>query len=912
MVKKARTYDISNEISDLLNTIESTNDENERIQSIKKLASEKSADAARVLISVYHFTMWRSIKIELIRALGKIPHQRSLEFLILLAEDTSDLPLAKEAILALGHIDRPLAGEYLLSLISIAKHPLKKEVVIALADMFYFPCSKELAELIQDKEFENNASILEHLIIALGRQGHSQYWKIIETFISEKIAQEQPNLFNSAILAAGMIGGRKAIEKLESIDTSYLFFSHQLKIASIKSIHLRLAKTIEDAISDLLNSKNSNEQIKALRLLREFPKESAWEAYVLLAQEIDLNTECLVRIALSFPDRANHDLEFIIKNHQKIDNYNLAALCRCHNRFNKRFIIDLFEKLPSQTSLDLSFLVKDEFIAEYLYHHLLQTNTSETSVIFTCNAMTQQVYMAAFSNQLTQKISEFFLNALHKAKDQKIKGRIIRALGQIKDRQKTVINILSQLIKKEDSLKSSLYNTCILLDTLESTEILNKRLKTIIQDNNNAEEINLIIENLAKATTLPSLDCLSRIPEDLIKTNLKSLLNILSRQSIAGLEKIVELGLKEKEFQTQILAISAARLNHNEKIRKSLFDFLNNKNHCLEGRALDSLCRGATINEHLQLMNLIDTKDSNRDYKIKFFQSLIPQKNTSYLKLIELIDQFLHGKNFDKEDLQIQSSCLRLRDNLSMNQDNLDCSYQTQKETKKLDETIKHNLDEDLALNIKTYNQFSETVKSVLRNGELTLKHPQLFDERVDKSTAVVEYVKSIDILLQERLGTKLFLKKSSDLLTDLQNRICFLGLDDFKRNSHHLAEELQCSNHMTPAQFPTPKITGLAQSIFTGKILYQQYRAIDGLRAWSVLFILFGRDFNYNDKNLKSIFNFKSAQNAHICKIAAQMNDLQEARNQAAHRGTMLETAELEEIRKLSFDLLEKLGDLL
>ena len=42
-------------------------------------------------------------------------------------------------------------------------------------------------------------------------------------------------------------------------------------------------------------------------------------------------------------------------------------------------------------------------------------------------------------------------------------------------------------------------------------------------------------------------------------------------------------------------------------------------------------------------------------------------------------------------------------------------------------------------------------MKTVLRNAELTYKHTDLFDDRVDKSTMIVEYVKSIDILLQER-----------------------------------------------------------------------------------------------------------------------------------------------------------------
>jgi hypothetical protein len=66
-------------------------------------------------------------------------------------------------------------------------------------------------------------------------------------------------------------------------------------------------------------------------------------------------------------------------------------------------------------------------------------------------------------------------------------------------------------------------------------------------------------------------------------------------------------------------------------------------------------------------------------------------------------------------------------------------------------------IDASLRRDLPLFEVYSETLKTVLRNAELPFSHPEIFRDSVDKSTAIIEFVKSIDLLLQERIGGPLF-----------------------------------------------------------------------------------------------------------------------------------------------------------
>src|SRR6476620_9102389 len=83
--------------------------DSEREQVILLLGEMPEADAARELIQLYQDCQWRDTRFQIIRALARHPHQRSLEFLFGLAQTVADLPIAEAAIWSLGQSHHRLA-----------------------------------------------------------------------------------------------------------------------------------------------------------------------------------------------------------------------------------------------------------------------------------------------------------------------------------------------------------------------------------------------------------------------------------------------------------------------------------------------------------------------------------------------------------------------------------------------------------------------------------------------------------------------------------------------------------------------------------------------------------------------------------------------------------------------------------
>ena len=221
-------------------------------------------------------------------------------------------------------------------------------------------------------------------------------------------------------------------------------------------------------------------------------------------------------------------------------------------------------------------------------------------------------------------------------------------------------------------------------------------------------------------------------------------------------------------------------------------------------------------------------------------------------------------------------------------------------------------LDAELAEHIPGFAKYGEMVRSALRSAELTYRHPELFGERVDKSSAVVEYVKSIDLLLQDYVGGQLFGYGSGDILIRMQSRVVQLQLTEEFLPMQRVLRDLQCESFFSSDSFPLGKLSKLAANILSGKISSDQMRAFDGLRAWSIALLLFGRTFLFRSTLLSPLLRMTAEQGDSACELAAQLNVLQDERNDAAHRGTLVRVTELGELRQRSLAVLSGIDRLL
>jgi hypothetical protein len=143
-----------------------------------------------------------------------------------------------------------------------------------------------------------------------------------------------------------------------------------------------------------------------------------------------------------------------------------------------------------------------------------------------------------------------------------------------------------------------------------------------------------------------------------------------------------------------------------------------------------------------------------------------------------------------------------------------------------------------------------------------------------------------------------------------MQSRLVRLDLDSDSGIGQSIVNDMQISMYFSQDSFPVHKLQVICRSIMSGQLMRDQYRTIDGLRAWAILLLLFGRNFKFRNTPLEAILPMANGNNDGIVKIAREMNELQEARNRAAHRGTMLEMGNMQEMRGLCASVLNSLNE--
>jgi hypothetical protein len=485
-------------------------------------------------------------------------------------------------------------------------------------------------------------------------------------------------------------------------------------------------------------------------------------------------------------------------------------------------------------------------------------------------------------------------------------ARILRALGQIRYDKNSFFITLGKLLKEQNANMPSIYSTLALIGSREAASVCLRRLKAIGKSTNLEEEISHNINALVRLVPILDLAPVEAIEDEITEKYYLQILVLLTYGKSKKFIKLVNQSLQTSKYQDRMLAIAAAKHNNNKETWTLLFNLLDDFNPSLAGRAIDSICHGGGAIQHRNLLDWLKDNENEKTTYLKIFRSITPNKNESYLGVISRIDDMIKQNKGVMEDKEIQHAARELKDNLVISN-----SFTDKKNSPKTSLTP-HNLDTYLSQNIKNYDQYPEIIKAVLRNAELTWQHPELFNDQVDKSTMVIQFTKSIDLLMQDRIGSYIFLKPNSPILSQMQSTIMFCRADDESISASQRVDDFSCSSSFDPESFPNHKLSLICQSIMSGKITTDQYRIIDGLRAWSLFILLFGRKFKTKSKEILPLLPVQVLEEKEISQIAYQMNGLQEIRNRAAHRGTLFEQTQLEQVRIQSFQILNKLSEYL
>jgi hypothetical protein len=214
-------------------------------------------------------------------------------------------------------------------------------------------------------------------------------------------------------------------------------------------------------------------------------------------------------------------------------------------------------------------------------------------------------------------------------------------------------------------------------------------------------------------------------------------------------------------------------------------------------------------------------------------------------------------------------------------------------------------IDRDLAARIPGYAGLDASVQSALRSAEVTANKPELFDDTVDKSASIVEYCKAIDLILERSLGRRLLFPRLERSLAEFQNVLHAAELNVPTPAAERVLQHLGLEAHFTPRTFPVHKMSLIAQAILNGRILDDRFNTIDGLRAWAMILLLFGRHSKSPEHQLRALIPLKTNDDAVIVQISKSLLSLQDSRNLAAHRQTLTERPKIVEVRQEAFALL-------
>jgi hypothetical protein len=881
----------------LIERIDSTSDEAARRIAIEELSRIPGNDSPRVLMDSFRSCLWRETKIAIIRALGNTASLRTFEFLCEIAANTDDLPLSAESLLALGSSGMTLSCVYLNRVARHTGHPLQKEAIIALAMNSLFDAEAELLQILASAT-EVSPTVVQYAVLACARRHSSKSLTYIRSFLESREFESSGPIFNACVLALGMLGTKDDVAILRRLNTRYRFFADQLVNLAIQQIEERSSQRLRDLVTLFLAADSQDSRVDYALALQSADYEHISKEVSAAGGELTPDLEILLLMTrMGDPKVRQRFLSLIpvLPVHKLTAtaawNFTISASANELSELNHLLRTakpGLLEMLPLEAT------VRD--------FDSLTSNSSADLQITLINAAAVQCQLSDL-NSARQSVVQSLLKIAREVDAEPVRLRAIRALGQLKADKPGIVADLVNMLRDTPGSYSSVYYALGAIGGEEANRYLQKRLKQLIANQSFQGEFSACLRAICDSKSLLEADIFARLPDEVRKENEKQILRILTQQKLSDMQNLITEALSSKDHQKRLMGIAAAAVSQADNLLETVLEMVDSPNQAIAGRALHAVCIGASVEIQHKLLERLFAQDRRSPLLERCLQMLTIQSSGDYAPLVTLIDKWIKQQTAAGRRDSL-SSAIDLRDNIQLK---LTAST-TEVDSKPLDSGFQHSIDESLKSQLVRFDHLSETVKSVLRNAELTFGNPELFNERVDKSTVIVEFVKSIDLFLQEKLSTSLFLNPARESFTKLQSRVMYLQLDDETITTSKRIRDLQCTGHFDVDTFPHHKLLSLARLVSTGRILHDQYRAIDGLRAWALMLLVFGREYSYQNQMLPAILPIRDCRNRNICEIAAVLNRLQEVRNLAAHRGTMLQLSSLGEVRAESLRILNRL----
>jgi HEAT repeat protein len=872
----------------------------DRDEAIEMLAKIPDSDSARELIQLYQDCQWRSTRIKIIRALASNPSQRCLEFLFNLAQMDRDIPIAEEAIRALGKSQNTLAARFLSRFYKDGPEVLKPAVVGAIGQLADQTLVSQFLKDLPEAVRTNKTILSRNLVLALGELKCREAVPLLEEMLQ---SGTQRITLLSALISIGKISRNpKSIERFEEL-FRYDLFEHQLFLSVKNQIHLRSQWKLEDYLGKIFQGSTFHRTLPLE--LNGFNPEDVKEGLRLFLEPQHFNNLCITLSKLNFPGLAEWYVEFF-----KPDQLSPEQCAKVLESIGAHFDKDMSVPLNSFRAVAMNLPEKSVFErwieagsmslpeAEIFFRTLVSSekfkDLPEARKITTVNHLANYGFTVICESDKLREIGEIFDLMIADEKSSAVQARVLRACAHLGISTSDIYLLVKRRVNDPPLTRScveflemcpSKQNLGILLELLKDQKarvgLGAALLKAIANQSSVPEDCadlkGLLSENLSKNAGVEAryetLMFLSKHPQ---KPFLKDVLACLNS---------VE--------QLKLGAIIALRAFNDEGVADTLAGCLRDENESVVGRALDTLTFLPGLRAKRIVIDFL--KDHPEDLEIcdKVSRCLNPP-DTPHPYFSEVLQGIL-----DRFPLHPKAEELMSLKEKFENGSVASAGYSPKKGE---DATA---LDHALSQKIASYDRFDEITKSALRSAEVPFLHPETYDEFIDKSASVLGFCKATDIVLERQFGRKHLFPKLESSLHEFQNAIHAIGLNEEYPIPDRVIRQLGLEKHFSVHSFPLHKAALIARDILSGRIVSDRFRSLDGLRAWAVVLLLFARDISGPNGTMKPLISLNGIGDEGVVELAKKLVGLQDIRNPASHRQTVVKFIAVDEVRTEVFRLL-------
>lgn len=840
MSKESNTAEVRSQIRSKYHSLK----KEERNKAIEQLALFKNTDSMRELIHIFNECGWRETQFQVLKVLPYYVDQRGLEFLYQIALQEKDYPMAEAAIYSLSETKNKWAALFIAEMYLNCKENLKPACALALGQISNRSLLVDLMTDL-DEALKNQSTLLaKNIILTLGELKAHQAVTVLTRVAQNKMHRD---LALSAVVSLGKITREQKIFDQLEIYFNKDSFEYQVFQSAKNQCLFRAQWKLEDYLNKMAENKVFHPAL--MYELNAFIADDVKEGIQLVFENLDQQKKIQLYEALDFKDKEKWFPESFIQEHIRPETDDLNSVYfQKLSEAEKMNSINLFcqnalVSLPNRKKIEIKVKTLEKFFID----HFVEANKESDDV------RSRSVRALAQLKVNSKKINQYFLSA-----DEKIKAELIKD-----------VLIYAQSSRTIDHLKFVL--------SLNGKDIVRHSqsyLKALL-----AQDIQTEQKKVEEAI-------------DLLKSNTEAEIQILILKLIThnNLTKYKDLAITQLRSQHQVVqlnALFAIKSFNDEALTDQISEFLKSDSESLAGRCLDVLLSMSGVRAKRKAIDFYVEHALNEDIVDKVIRTFVPPDNDSdyfYLQAEKALALNLKENN--------HSEYIDIMQNFA---DKLKSHSQSFLKAQVFPSDVDLiAIDQDFEKLIPAYKNYDEASKSALRSAEVPLRHPDLFDRFVDKSSIILGYTKAIDLILEKQLGRKILFPKIENKMNEFQNLIHSLGLHEDYPQFDKVIQMTQLQKHFNQQSLPLHKMSLVAKGFMNGKIVNEHFKILDGLRAWAVVLLLFA---NKNKVINKSLI-LSEVSESDIIDLAKKLIWLQDIRNPIAHRQTLVDFKAVEQVK--------------